>query len=169
MVKPTHFVIFGDFYEARTAGWKDVVVDGIPKMRFKLFPTKPLMKAYNIKYEEINKNPEGFIEKDFDSLYLAYDNSDPENRRIFLLCNYNNEETALLRKIEKNWMIIAKNIISENNTLRKALKRDQHLLKTALSQPEELEKIMQRRVKNYKEIVGTEIIQSDMGGDLENV
>ena len=92
-----------------------------------------------------------------------------ERRRIFLLCNYNNEETALLRKIEKNWMIIAKNIISENNTLRKALKRDQHLLKTALSQPEELEKIMQRRVKNYKEIVGTEIIQSDMGGDLENV
>lgn len=169
MVKPTHFVIFGDFYEARTAGWKDVVVDGIPKMRFKLFPTKPLMKAYNIKYEDINKNPEGFIEKDFDSLYLGHYNSDPENRRIFLLCNYNNEETALLRKIEKNWMIIAKNIISENNTLRKALKRDQHLLKTALSQPEELEKIMQRRVKNYKEIVGTEIIQSDMGGDLENV
>lgn len=163
----TDFVIFGDFYYAAASGFKDIVVDGIPKIRIKLKPTNPLMKAYEIKYNELDA--QGCITKEYNSTNLAYINNDPENRMIFLWCDFNGNETILLKNIDQTWKTLAENSMKEVQILKKALRYYEKLLEIALTQPEQFEAIMDRRYKKKKEVVGTEIIERESVGDLENV
>lgn len=155
----SYYVIFADGFEGTTNGVTEELVDAVWKVKFKLFPSLPLVLAYNIKNEE--RNPKyGYIECEYDLEYKFHLNTTENNRRLLLFCNFRGKITKEVQKYEHEMHNLIDYYRKENEILRKSLKRNQFLLKMAMTNYEGFFETMNDIYSGVKKVTGDTLMSS---------
>ena len=157
MIENNYYVLFGDLSDSKAPGYsKREKEDGTSHIQIRLKPSEYTIRKYNVKNTEYN--PDGYIHKEYDEIYLIREENQEGNQSILLACDFNGKDIGFTKKIENIWKQNALYWRTSYKNLLKKVARLQYDLRQAYESIEQMESSIDRRYMAKKKILGTEIV-----------